>query len=421
MSLPMGLSAPRPLVWDTPPRPQHVGLVLGGGAARGLAHIGVLDVLVEHQIPIHMLAGCSVGALIGALYASGVSPQRMRVLVEGLNWGTMSTLSLYTMKLGELNLLTLKGLPLGLLDLDRMIEWLHKLWDGPLYFNDLRLPFAAIATDVVSGEMVVMNDGEVAPAVRASCSVPGIFTPYRRNGRLLVDGGVIDNLPIQAVREMGAEYVIAVDLLPAPGMRRREPESIVEISLTSLYVLIRASQMAAHGVVDCIVAPDIVDTSLVDLSAAQELIAAGRDQLLRRGQIDQTRIHDVGRNDTIDDAVRGHLAGAYQHIERRQADLHDALRLAAAHARRGEQVHCDHILRAHLAHRLDRQVVDHAAVHQQPAVAPVGGKDARHAAARAHRGRHLAVVHHHHLARHHIRSDGRKGQPQIVEVQRPIP
>jgi NTE family protein len=253
-----------------------VGLVLGGGAARGLAHIGVLDVLVEHQIPIHMLAGCSIGAVIGALYASGMSPQRMRVLLEGLNWGTLSTLSLYTMKLSELNLLTLKGLPLGLLDMDRMVEWLHKLWDGPLRFDELLLPFVAIATDVVSGEMVVMNEGEVAPAVRASCSVPGIFTPCRRNGRLLVDGGVIDNLPIQAMREMGAEYVIAVDLLPPPGVRRREPESIIEISLTSLYALVRASQVNAHGAADCVIAPDVVDTSLVDLTAFQELIAAGR-------------------------------------------------------------------------------------------------------------------------------------------------
>ena len=275
MSLQAWQGAPRPLVWDTPPRPRHVGLALGGGAARGLAHIGVLDVLTEHQVPIDMVTGCSVGALVGALLASGMSSQRMHALAESLNWGTLSTLSLYTMKLSELNLLTLKGLPLGMLDLDRTVEWLHKLWDGPLYFEELRLPFAAIATDIVSGEMVVMNDGEVGLAVRASCSVPGIFTPCRRNGRLLVDGGVVDNLPVEAVRVMGAEYVIGVDLLPAPGARRHEPENVVEIGLASLYTLIRANQ-GVRDAADCMIKPDVVDTSLVDLAAVNELIAAGR-------------------------------------------------------------------------------------------------------------------------------------------------
>jgi len=268
-------NAPRPLVWDTTPRPRHVGLALGGGAARGLAHIGVLEVLAAHAIPIDLVTGCSVGALIGALLAADISPQRMHALVDGLNWGTLSTFSLYTVKLNELNLLTLKGLPLGLLDLERMVEWLDKLWGGRLRFEQLALPFAAVAADIVSGEMVVMNEGEVAPAVRASCSVPGIFTPFRRNGRLLVDGGVIDNLPVQVARAMGAEYVIAVDLLPAPGTRRHEPENIMEISLMGLYTLIRANQGTGQEA-DCTIAPDLVDASLVDLAVAEELIVAGR-------------------------------------------------------------------------------------------------------------------------------------------------
>ncbi len=275
MSYPIWQQVPRPLVWDATPRPRHVGLALGGGAARGLAHIGVLEVLTEHSIPIDLVTGCSVGALVGALLAAGVSPQRMHTLTDELHWGTLSTFSLYTMKLGELNLLTLKGLPLGLLDLDRMVEWLDKLWGKRLRFEQLALPFAAIAADVVSGEMVAMNEGEVAPAVRASCSVPGIFTPYRRHGRLLVDGGVVDNLPVQAARAMGAEYVIAVDLLPAPSPQRREPENIMELSLMSLYTLMRANQeMGVEA--DCTIAPDVKDMGLTDLTAAKALIAAGR-------------------------------------------------------------------------------------------------------------------------------------------------
>ncbi len=261
-------------VWDKPPAPRHIGLALGGGAARGLAHIGVLEVLAEAAIPIHMVTGCSAGALVGALLAAGISAHQQHDLVHGLDWGAVSTLSLRLPRLSKLGS-ALQGLPLGLLDLDKLMEWMGGILGEVRTFGQLQLPFAAVATDIVSGELVIMNDGEIAPAVRASCSVPGIFTPFRRDGRLLVDGGVIANLPVQAVRQMGAEYVIAVDLLPMPGARRREPENIVDLALTSLYTLIRANQAYANHA-DCVIAPAIEDFSLVELSAAEDLIAAGR-------------------------------------------------------------------------------------------------------------------------------------------------
>lgn len=259
-------------VWDRTPAPRHVGLALGGGAARGIAHIGVLEVLEEELIPIHMIAGCSAGALVGALFAAGISAPRQHEMVHGLDWGTISTLNLP--KLSHLGA-ALKGLPMGVLNLDKLIDWLTHLLGGVTTFDRLELPFAAVATDIVTGEMVIMNDGDLAPAVRASCSVPGIFTPYRRNGRLLVDGGVIANLPVQAVRQMGAEYVIAVDLLPLPGERRREPENVVDLTLTSLYALIRANQSYANQA-ECVIAPDVGEFSLLDMTVAEELIAAGR-------------------------------------------------------------------------------------------------------------------------------------------------
>lgn len=259
-------------VWDKPPGPRHVGLALGGGAARGIAHIGVLEVLEEAEIPIHMIAGCSAGALVGSLFAAGISARRQRELVQGLEWSAISTLNLP--KIWELSS-ALKGLPLGLLDLDKLMVWMAEILDGRASFDQLNTPFAAVATDIVSGEVVIMNEGEVAPAVRASCSVPGVFTPYRRHGRLLVDGGVIANLPVQAVRQMGAEYVIAVNLLPHPGAHRREPENVVDLSLTSLYALIRANQGYGDQA-ECIIAPDVAEYSLLDMGAADELLAAGR-------------------------------------------------------------------------------------------------------------------------------------------------
>jgi NTE family protein len=266
------------LVWDRLPTPNHVGLVLGGGGARGFAHIGVLEVLEEANIPIHMIVGCSAGAIVGALFAAGISAAHQHELVRGLHWSDLSTLSLRPPKLTSLHF-PLKGFPLGLLDLDRLIKWMDEALDEELGENHdfaaLKLPFAAIATDIVTSEVVVMNDGAVGPAVRASCSVPGVFTPYRRATRLLVDGGVIANLPVEVIHQMGAEYVIGVDLLPVPSLNRKEPESIVEVSLTSLYALIRANQ--AYGEqADCTIAPDIAQFSFVDLAAAEELIAAGR-------------------------------------------------------------------------------------------------------------------------------------------------
>jgi NTE family protein len=253
--------------------PRHVGLALGGGAARGLAHIGVLEVLEEAEVPIHRIVGCSAGSVVGALFAAGVSAKQIHELALNLRWSTFSTLSLLPRRLSLS--VSLTGFSLGLLDLDKLIGWLEGLLGDTPEFADLRMPFAAIATDIVTSELVIMNEGAVGPAVRASCSVPGIFTPCRRDERLLVDGGVVANLPVQVVRQMGAEYVIAVDLLPFPGEHRKEPENIVDLTLTSLYALIRANQGYGEQA-ECVIAPDIAHFSLIDLTAAEGLIAAGR-------------------------------------------------------------------------------------------------------------------------------------------------
>jgi NTE family protein len=264
----------RKIVWEKRPTPRHVGLALGGGAARGIAHVGVLEALDEHKIRIDYIAGASAGALVGGLYAAGVSARRLRELAAGLRWRAISHLSLPALDLSSLNLST-PILPLGLLEMDRLMEWIGRILGGPIRFDQLNIPFAAIATDIVTSEMIVMNEGEIAPAIRASCSVPGVFTPYRRNGRLLVDGGAINNLPVSVVRQMGAEYVIAVDLLPFPGDAPAEPHSIIEVSMTALYALIRASQNEGP-LADCAITPAIAHISLADLGAAEELMEAGR-------------------------------------------------------------------------------------------------------------------------------------------------
>jgi NTE family protein len=260
-------------VWEHQPAPTHVGIVLGGGAARGFAHIGVLQTLVSANIPIHFVTGVSAGAIVGGLFAAGLHPDTLAEKAPELKWSTVSTLSLPSFQLSASSLAGL-SLPLGMLDLEKMISYVDELMGGARTFEELPYPFAALAYDIVNNELVVMNTGLVAPAIRASCSIPGIFTPYRRNDRLLIDGGAINNLPTDIVRQMGAQYVIAVDLLPAVEAEQ-EPRNALEIGMTALYAMIRVTQVIGPQP-HCTITPDIGHIGLSNLDAVAELIEAGR-------------------------------------------------------------------------------------------------------------------------------------------------
>lgn len=263
------------LTWDQPPLPQKLGLVLGGGAARGIAHVGALLVMEEHGIYPDIITGTSVGALVGGLYAAGVSALRLESLVADVSW-----FDLVSIKLPKPNLRDFaRSLPMGLLDIDKMIPWIDSLIGEGILIEQLNTPFAAISTDLVTGEVVAMNRGLLAPAIRASCAVPGIFTPYRRNGRLLGDGVVANNLPVSVARELGADYVIAIDLLPpadfTPTHRQSEPRNMAELAISSLFMLARATQFEQQYA-DVVVAPTVAHINLADLFSAHELLAAGR-------------------------------------------------------------------------------------------------------------------------------------------------
>ncbi len=265
------------LVWEKPPRPKRIGLALGGGVARGLAHIGVLEVLEAHGIEPSYIAGTSVGALVGGIHAAGLSGAQIHELARALKWSMFSSVPVNL----TWSALTAITMPLGIFGLDRMADWIVQALGGDVAFDDLPIPFAAVATDVTSGETIVMNDGPIAPAIRASCSVPGIFTPVRRGARLLVDGGASNNLPISIVQAMGADYVIAVDLLPFIDDVALEPQNILEVSMTSLYTLIRAAQRDMP-LADCLIQPAVGRMSLSDLSAVDALIGAGQAAALQR-------------------------------------------------------------------------------------------------------------------------------------------
>lgn len=212
---------------DNRPR---IGLALGGGGARGIAHISVLRKIEELRIPVDCIAGTSMGALVGGLYASGMSVDDMRTLVESTDWKQLFDDSIarpersYRRKQDDRDSLAMVGIGIGargvrlapgLLQGERILAMFEKSTLGVSaieHFDQLPIPYRAVATDLNTGEVVVLEHGSLAMAMRASMSLPGIFQPAEMDDRVLLDGGLVNQVPIDVVRDMGADVVIAVDV-----------------------------------------------------------------------------------------------------------------------------------------------------------------------------------------------------------------
>ncbi len=175
---------------------KKIGLALGSGIAKGFAHVGVLEALEKNDIKVDYIAGTSMGAVVGALYASGMKVDEIRKVIKNIKWE-------------ELVDFTLPGK--GILSGKKIEIFLRELLKGKT-FRKLKIPLRIVATDIVNGEKIIFKSGDVASAVRASISLPGIFVPYRHGGKIYVDGGVVDPVPVNVVRSMGADIVIGVDL-----------------------------------------------------------------------------------------------------------------------------------------------------------------------------------------------------------------
>jgi NTE family protein len=211
---------------------KKIGLALGGGAARGVAHVGVLKALDGFKIPIDYIAGTSAGAVAGVFYAAGMSVEVMEHHIASLKWSDFA--SLHFSKLGMMS--------------SKPIETFVQRFLGKLTFSQLKIPFAAVATHVVSGELRALQDPnlEVAPAVRASSSFPGILDPTFINGECYCDGGASENVPLTVVKSMGADVVIGVDVIPDVALDRAPAHmmSIVDRSLDIL--LVHKTKLYAH-------------------------------------------------------------------------------------------------------------------------------------------------------------------------------
>jgi len=254
---------------------RRFGLVLSGGAVRGAAHLGVLQVFDEVGIRPDLVVGVSAGSVAGGLYCAGLSPVELQTIARETNWR----------RLGHL---TRPGL--GFFDISRMEGIIDELTGGRRTFEELNIPFAAVAVDIITGELVIFREGPLARGIRASCSLPGIFSPLEEGDRLLVDGGVLNNLPVSVARDMGADYVVAVDLLPPPINPVDRPQNIFEMWSLSIYTLMRARYVEAQ-IADVLIQPDIAHASFIDFGQTDALVEKGREAAL--AHIDQIKA-DLG-------------------------------------------------------------------------------------------------------------------------------
>jgi NTE family protein len=234
-----------------------IGLALSGGAARGLAHIGVIKVLQEEKIKISCVAGASVGSLIGALFADGMQWTEMADIARRLKWKDLAQITLS---------------PMGIAKHTKLKAIIDKLIGGKR-FEDLPLPFAAVAVDIGAGEEVILKEGSVAEAVRASSSIPGIFEPTVIGGRYLVDGGLLNNMPSDVARSLGADVVVAVDLNAQLG-ETHPPKNVLDILFRCFQLILKNSRYALAEA-DLIITPDLTGKSYADLKPLDELIALG--------------------------------------------------------------------------------------------------------------------------------------------------
>ncbi len=280
---------------DAAPAPR-IGLVLSGGGARGAAHVGVLKVLEELRVPVHAIAGTSMGAVVGGLYARGMSAGEIESRLTSIDWEdafrdrpARSMLNFRRRAedadfLVQLPLGFREGrifLPTGLIQGQKLSQMLRELTlpaAGLADFDALPTPFRAVATDLETGEAVVIEEGDLASALRASLSAPGIFAPVERDGRLLVDGGIANNLPVDVARSMGVDRLIVVDVSHAPASRERLA-SVGNVTNQMLTLLLRRQsqqQLATLRDGDVLVQPALGEASSFGFTRLSRIIETGR-------------------------------------------------------------------------------------------------------------------------------------------------
>lgn len=281
-----------------------IGLVLSGGGARGLARIGVIQALEEKNIRIDAIVGTSMGAIVGALYASGKNSSELKEIALSLDWNSAFsdkpqrsrflfrrkqesreylTVTLATLRGGE------SSLPRGMIQGQNLQQMLQKQFfhvSDIQNFDNLKIPFRAVAGDLVTGDAIVFEEGSLSTVVQASMSIAGLFAPVEINGQILVDGGIANNLPIDVAKAMGVDYVIAVDIA-TPLYQAEDLESIIPIveQLTTLLTFNQQKkQLALLESSDLLVTPQLGDISTVDFGKADIAITLGYEAMQQHAE-----------------------------------------------------------------------------------------------------------------------------------------
>lgn len=247
---------PKPAI--TPqPKPAKVALVLGAGASKGFAHVGVLKILESHKIPIHMIVGTSVGSFVGSLYAYGYDAYQLQTMSFALQREDVVDLTIPD-----------NGFVKGE-KLESYVNWALK----DTTIEQLRIPFHAVATNIQTGEEIVFGAGNTGTAVRASCSIPGIFRPVQISDKMYVDGGVVSPLAVDAARRYGADVVIAVDI--SSSLDSSSPRSTVETILQSINIMHGRMTQIQIGRADVVIKPNVGHIGSADFSKRHEAILEG--------------------------------------------------------------------------------------------------------------------------------------------------
>lgn len=247
--------APREI--KPPPRPAKIALVLGAGASRGFAHIGVLKILESNKIPIHMIVGTSAGSFIGSIYAYGFTAFQLQKMSFSIERGDIVDLTIPD-----------NGFVKG----EKLEEYINTLLNNtPI--EKLRIPFYAVATDIQNAQEVVFGKGNTGTAVRASCSIPGIFRPVKVGDRTYVDGGVVSPVAVDAAKRYGADFVIAVDISSDIG--DRPPESTMETILQSVSIMYSKLSSIQLSKADIVIRPKVGYIGSSDFTKKHEAVLEG--------------------------------------------------------------------------------------------------------------------------------------------------
>lgn len=267
---------PPPLVKPAP-KPPRLGLALGGGAARGFAHIGVIQVLEENGIKVDLVAGTSAGSLVASLYASGKTGKEMQALAETMDEGAITDWSF-----------PLRGVIRG----EALARFIRDKTGGK-GIEQMALPLGIVATDLSDGSSILFRSGDTGTAVRASSAVPAVFQPVRIGQREYVDGGLVSPVPVRFAREMGAQFIVAVDITSPP--EKDPPGDAFRMLMQTFAIMGRSINTFELREADIVIRPRLDGVGSADFTARRRAIQAGRDAaqamlpLLRQRIAEKTR------------------------------------------------------------------------------------------------------------------------------------